>query len=74
MQQVILGVMWRKGFFGESGFSWDTRVSARISVTRSLATVSHNSLSQPVCSGFAKTSPNREIQILEAFEDFLDVY
>jgi len=30
MQQVIIEVVWHKGFFGESGISWSITVSARI--------------------------------------------
>lgn len=41
MQQVILEVMWHKGFFGESGISWDVTVS-RLLMTHFPTRASHN--------------------------------
>lgn len=64
MQQVILEVKWHKGFFGESGISWDITVSARI-------LISYKSLSQPVCSGLAEISPKVGGKITK---DLLHVY
>lgn len=68
-----LEVMWRKGFFGESGISWDITVSARTSMTHFLTRASHDLSS---CGPPANISPNLEIQILEAdlFQDLQHVY